>query len=124
MKISESSGMESFDVQRVFCLGRNIDCVPTPGDFKLGFASSTEGKLPINGLRHPVVGDTSGWYIWCGEQFSESPNFFVPIHVRHLTEKHPELIRLLGLPPGSRFLIAGDYLDIWQDLSLLNIKKG
>ncbi len=90
----------------------------------LGFASSTEGRLPINGLRHPPGGGASGWYIWCGEEFSDASDFFVPLHARHVYERHPELIRLLGLPPGYRFLVAGDYLDIWYDSSLVDLEQG
>jgi hypothetical protein len=77
--------------------------------------------VPLNGLRHPAVGESNGWYIWCGEDFSEAPGFFAPLHAKHVYEDHPELTKLLGLPPGYRFLLAGDYLDIWYDSSLLNI---
>jgi hypothetical protein len=45
-------------------------------DSKLGFARTTKGKLLINGLRPPLAGDTNGWYIWCGEDFSGDPEFF------------------------------------------------
>ena len=107
--------------QQAFCSVHNASYVPAPGHTKLGFAVSTSGLLPINGLRHPISGDTNGWYIWCGEQFSDSPDFFAPLHARHLYEKYPEIIKLLGLPPGYRFLLAGDYLDIWYDPALLDV---
>jgi hypothetical protein len=77
--------------------------------------------IPINGLRHPVVGETSGWYIWCGRIFSDAPDFFAPLHTFHLYEDYPEIAHLLGLPPGYRFLLAGDSLDVWFDASLLNV---
>jgi hypothetical protein len=86
----------------------------------VGFAVDTQGMLPINGLRDPRVGDTSGWYIWCGKGYSSNPEFFVPLHANHLFERCPDIIKFLGLPPGYRFLVAGDYLDIWFDESLLN----
>jgi hypothetical protein len=66
-----------------------------------------------------VIGATSGWYIWCGEQFSEAPDFFSPLHTRHIYEDIPEIVSLLGLPPGFRFLLAGEYLDVWYDATLL-----
>jgi hypothetical protein len=109
------------EVQRAFCLKQGAQYVATPGDAKTGFALSTKGQVPINGLRHPPKGETSGWYIWCGQEFSEAGDFFDPLHTRHLYEEHPDLVKLLGLPPGYRFLLAGDYLDVWYDASLLNI---
>lgn len=109
------------DAQKAYCDHQRVRYTAAPGDSKLGFALSTQGLLPINGLRHPPVGDTNGWYIWCGEEYSDAANFFAPLHAKHVYEDHPELIKLLGLPPGYRFLLAGDYLDIWYDPSLLNV---
>ncbi len=77
--------------------------------------------MPIHGLRHPVEGDTNGWYIWCGE-YSEADDFFQPLHVEHLEECLPEVLKLLPLPPGYRFVIDKDgYEDIWFDESLLDV---
>lgn len=121
METNSALSAQADQLQMEFCRARKINCVPAPGDSKLGFAISTRGRMPINGLRHPVVGDTNGWYIWEGEQFSEAADFFVPLHARHFYEEHPELVGLLGLPPGYRFLAAGDYLDVWYDPSLLNV---
>jgi hypothetical protein len=56
-----------------------------------------------------------------GGEPSDDPDFFVPLHVEHLAAWCPEAIRFLGLPAGWRFLVAGDYEDVWQDLSLLNV---
>jgi hypothetical protein len=85
----------------------------------LGFAKSTKGLLPVNGLRHHPEGDTCGWYIWCGEEFSEDPRFFAPLCAKHFYEDYPEAAHFLGLPPGYRFLIAGNYVDVWIDPTLL-----
>ena len=63
----------------------------------------------------------NGWYIWCGEEFSVEPDFVSPLHTRHLLESHPEITKFLGLPPGSRFLVAGERQDVWADESLLDI---
>jgi hypothetical protein len=109
------------EAQKLFCRQHTTNYVATLGESKTGFAISTEGLVPINGLRHPVVGDTSGWYIWCGETFSESASFFDSIHTCHLYDTHPQIAHLLGLSPGYRFLVAGDYLDVWYDASLLNV---
>lgn len=108
-------------LQRQFCREHGADFVLAPLESKSGFALTTKGLTPINGLRHPVENETSGWYIWCGETFSESPDFFAPLHTKHIYEYYPQLTKLLGLPPGYRFLLAGDYLDVWFDASLLRV---
>ena len=79
------------------------------------------GAIPLNGLRHPPQGDTTGWYIWAGEELSTAPDFFEPLHVLHLAEWCPAALRFLGLPPGWRFLTAGDYEDVWEDPTLLDV---
>lgn len=107
--------------QRGICNTYTAKFTPTPGEVKSGFATSTNGLLPINGLRHPVTGDTSGWFIWCGEEFSLATDFFAPLCTSHLYEEYPEIAKLLGLPHGYRFLLAGEYLDVWYDASLLEI---
>lgn len=108
-------------LQKSYCAELNIACVPTPGDTKSGFATETNGAKPINGLRHPTTEQTSGWYIWCGEHFSTASNFFAPIHTEHIYEEFPKLIKLLGLPPGYRFLLADENLDVWYDDLLLTV---
>ena len=107
--------------QTELCSRYKATCVPPRSDSKTGFAVATKGRTPMNGLRHPTTTETSGWYIWFGEEFSEARDFFSPIHTFHIYEEYPELQKLLGLPPGFRFLLAGDYLDIWFDASLLNV---
>lgn len=75
--------------------------------------------MPINGLRHFPEGNTTGWYIWTGE-YSAAPDFFKPMHLFHLQEYYPELLKYLGLPPGNRFLIDDKgYEDVWFDEGLL-----
>lgn len=86
-----------------------------------GVAENVWGDLiPVNGLRHPPGRGTTGWFIWAGEELSSAPDFFAPVHVKHLHER-PEVLRYLALPPGWRFLIAGSYEDVWFDASLLDI---
>jgi hypothetical protein len=107
--------------QRAFCKERNVEYYPAPPMQKSGIALATKGRLPLNGLRHPAEHDTTGWYIWCGEEFLDAPDFFQPVHTSHIYEEYPQLVSLLGLPPGFRFLIAEGYLDIWYDDALLQI---
>jgi len=105
--------------QKKTCERYQAGFVEAAGLVNSGFAIETDGLQPIHGLRHNVTGDTTGWYIWCGAEFSTDKDFFKPIHTAHIYEKHPEIAELLGLPPGYRFLVAGDHLDVWFDSGLL-----
>jgi len=116
-----ATGRDIALVQQSLCKEKGYDYVPATLESKLGFAIKTQGKIPINGLRHAPVGDTNGWYVWCGEELSKEPDFFVPLHTQHLVDRCPEVVPFLGLPPGCRFLIADDYVDVWFDESLLEV---
>ena len=101
------------------CKRFNADYFESPEHLKVGISLNVkDGHCPIHGLRHPPEGDTTGWYIWAGD-YSEAEDFFVPLHVSHLQDWCPEILKYLGLPPGFRFLIAPGYEDIWEDSSLL-----
>ena len=107
---------------RAVCEKYNLSYSPPKPSSKLGIAESVRGGLvPLNGLRHRPTVDTSGWFIWAGEVLSSEPNFFVPLHVEHVSEWCPSVEKFLGLPPGSRFLLAGDHEDVWEDASLLDV---
>jgi hypothetical protein len=95
--------------------------VPAVGQHKVGVSLSTLERKPINGLRHPLAHETTGWYIWGGENFSDAPDFFESLCVDHLLERFPLVSDLLGLPPGYRFCMADAYLDVWYDKTLLKI---
>jgi hypothetical protein len=102
------------------CQRYGVKPFPALPNMKLGISRTVlRGILPINGLRHPPEGSTTGWYIWAGTELSNDPNFFEPLHVSHLDEWCSEVIPYLALPPGWRFLIAADYEDVWDDPSLL-----
>jgi len=108
--------------QVAVCREHGREFNPCPPDSKLGVALHTLGQTPIHGLRHSPVGETNGWYIWAGEYFSDK-DFFEPLHASHLIQRLPEVVRFLGLPPGSRFLLAGEHVDVWFDESLLNVLR-
>ena len=106
--------------QKEICRKYSVAHYPAPPTLKVGIALNVlSGLLPLNGLRHPPAGDTTGWYIWAGEELSTDPDFFEPLHVAHLSDWCPVVQKYLGLPPGWRFLIAGDHEDVWYDRSLL-----
>jgi hypothetical protein len=107
--------------QKLICERYGSSFYESPVLMKVGISQNIkDGIWPINGLRHPLEGDTTGWYIWAGE-YSTDPDFFFPLHVEHLKEWCPKVLKYLGLAPGWRFLLANDYEDVWQDLSLLEI---
>jgi hypothetical protein len=101
------------------CQARGVPCDPPSEGNKLGIALATLHLRPLNGLRHPPAGGTSGWYIWGGEDLPEDPDFFQPLHHAHLQEMCPEVMRYMALPPGWRFLTADPHEDIWSDAGLL-----
>lgn len=107
-------------LQKDVCFRYGAAYFPCPGNLKLGISRSVKnGMRPINGLRVNPVGDTCGWYIWAGEEWSDAPDFFVPLHVEHLKQWAPSVIAFLGLPPGWRFLFDENVEDVWEDSDLV-----
>lgn len=98
--------------QQSYCKELNERCVPLSPDSRVGIALETQGKVPINGLRHPPEGNMNGWYLWPGEQFPSAADAFSPVQPHHLIDLRPEVIKFLGLPPGYRFLLADDVVDV------------
>jgi hypothetical protein len=116
------SDEEVEDVQKKICKKYGSPFFASPNLQKVGISANVrDGVWPINGLRHPPEGDTTGWYIWAGEHLSESEDFFLPLHVIHVAEWNPVISKFLGLSPGWRFLVAEDYEDVWYDEGILNI---
>lgn len=108
------------DQQRIICQKFGSEYVSSPKHLKIGISSNArDGVTPINGLRHKLDGETTGWYIWAGEELSGNDDFFKPLHVAHLDEWCPQIKKYLGLAPGWRFLIAENYEDVWFDETLL-----
>ena len=106
--------------QIVICRKYGAEYQPIDADLKLGVADNFFSEVrPLNGLRHPPEQNTCGWYLWAGEEMSEEDDFFKPMHVYHLNERCPYILKYLALPPGWRFLLAGHYEDVWFDAKLL-----
>ncbi len=114
--------MNPWDLQEEVCSRFGSTCLRTRPDDTLGVARNlSSGLLPLNGLRHPATGNTSGWYLWAGKTLSAEPDFFEPIHAQHLAFECAEVIPYLGLGPGWRFLLAGQHIDVWYDAKLLDV---
>jgi hypothetical protein len=106
--------------QKDFCQKWEAGFCESPLDLKVEISENVKGGvLPINGLIHYSEVDTSGWYIWAGEELSKDKDFFKPLHLLHLENWIPDMYKYLGLPPGWRFVIADGYEDIWFDEELL-----
>ena len=95
--------------------------VPVGADEMAGVALETLALEPLNALRHPREGVACGWYIWGGEELSQEPTFFKPLHVKHLAEYCPTLVPYLGLGPGWRVLLAPNQEEVWFDEKLLAV---
>ena len=118
MAVTQNKPMN--DTQLEICTRFGVRPIPAPSGSKVGIASNVRsGILPINGLRHAPEGDTTGWYIWAGEELSDAPDFFEPLHVGHLEDWCPAVIPYLQLPPGWRFLLAPGVEDVWEDPAVL-----
>lgn len=106
--------------QKDICVKYSQDFFATSEELKVGISANIKsGIMPITGLRYFPEGDTSGWYIWAGE-YSDADDFFKPMHIFHLFEIFPEIVKYLGLPPGNRFVIDDKgYEDVWFDEGLL-----
>lgn len=112
--------MDQADVVRQESVCRRFDATPMecPPHLKVGISRNVrDGAAPINGMRVRSVGDTVGWYIWAGD-WSDDPDFFVPLHAEHLSSWCPQVVPYLQLPTGWRFLIAPGYEDVWFDAEL------
>jgi hypothetical protein len=118
-ELSDSAAVVT-DEQRLICARYGAQPMEAERDLKVALALASVGEL-INGLRHPPEGDTTGWYLWRGEQLSQADDFFSPLHVWHLEARLPQVLPYLALPPGWRFLIAPGHEDVWYDESLLDL---
>jgi hypothetical protein len=106
--------------QRRICRKFAASCLLSGDHLKIGISRAFDpAQFPLNGLRHPPQGDTSGWYVWSGEELSADPGFFVPLHAHYMIDRCPEIVRYFGLGPGWRFLLAPGQEDVWFDPSLL-----
>jgi hypothetical protein len=108
-------------LQLSICAEVDSPVVPPVPESKVGIALGTLNQLPLNALRHPVEGSACGWYIWGGEEMSQNPEFFQPLHVAHLADYCPAIVPYLALAPGWRVLLAPSQREVWYDGALLKV---
>lgn len=113
--------MKSERSQQSVCAEYSSEFVPPDAESKVGIALASLSKTPLNALRHPPKGNTCGWYIWGGEDLSQDPEFFQPLHVHHLGQHCPTIVPYLALAPGWRVLLAQGQTEVWHDAELLDV---
>lgn len=112
--------------QKITCSKYQVPWVESPLNLRVGIMKNLKsGTMPLNGLRHEPENGTAGWYLWAGEEWTTDVEFWDSVHLTHLEDFPPQLLKFLGLPPGYRFLTDGNgYEDVWEDKSLIsNIKE-
>lgn len=116
----QNTPFDVINAQEKLCQKYGADFLEAPNNLKLGISENVKSNIkPINGLRIYPEGDTTGWYIWAGEELSTDPDFFAPLHVEHIDEWVQDIRKYLGLAPGWRFLVADEYEDVWYDPEIL-----
>ncbi len=92
------------ELQEEVCKKYGADFLSSPNDFKVGIATNVRDEIvPINGFRHPPQGDTTGWYIYSGEELSDDPDFFNHCMLSILTIGALNLRSILGCHRGGGF---------------------
>ncbi|WP_143688252.1 immunity protein Imm33 domain-containing protein [Streptomyces sp. 3214.6] len=109
------------DRQRKLCLRVKASYLSVGNVEKIGVSKGVleDPQWPIHGVRVKPERGTCGWYIWTGKHDPDDPDFFAPVHAKHLFEVRPDICDYLGMSPGWRFLIAPNHEDIWFDQDAL-----
>jgi hypothetical protein len=87
---------------------------PRNGSTRRAFANAqAQRKISfVQGVARKVGGNVS-WFFHGGE-YSDAPDFYQPVHVGHLKEILPSVIRYMRLPTGEKFIIDDQgYEDVW-----------
>ena len=109
--------------QREMCVLYGAGYMAVSDDLIIGVADSVRsGVSPIHGLRYMYKDSMAGWFLWTGP-WEEREDFFKPMHVRHIRDEFPDLIKYFGLAPGWRFLWSPKADEVWYDHTLLKEEK-
>lgn len=115
-------------LQKQVCKRAGAEFLAAPPNLRVGVSQGIlAANWPMNGLRHPPEGNTTGWYLWSEEEYfrdeelTHGEESFEPLHLGHLLEVMPDILPYLGLAPGWRFHAEADFEDIWYDEKLLDI---
>ena len=103
------------ELQLAIC--KKYDAIPNIPDENstVYIATSTIGKLPLNGLRKNPTDSFSGWYLWCGVDVLDTEDFYQQMPLHNAIHMLPLVERYLALPAGFRFLMAGAAERVWLE---------
>lgn len=89
--------------QKAICKKLNLNWTPVNINSMIAFNDSLLlDTKPIDELRHPSTQSIAGWYLWsAGDIPQEDDEFFKPVHVLHLLQDRPIVLKYLGLPAGD-----------------------
>jgi hypothetical protein len=111
--MSENKFSLLIDLQKSTC--RDYDLPDVEPEKMVAIAMDTLGRYPICGER--VVKDNDwekiSWYFYCGD-YSEIKDPYRPVHVEHLNDILPDVLKFLRMPYGSGFVLDSDgNEEIW-----------
>lgn len=93
-------------LQKEICKKYDAEFAPVDLELFVAISDGVDGAtFPVHGLRFPQEGYGTGWYLWAGDGFSDDPDFFKPVHGKHLLSRCPQVMKFLALPPGHRFIV-------------------
>ena len=108
--------------QKAVCDQHGAEFLPPAAGSRVGIAIETLGLQPLNGMRVDPEEGMCGWYLWAGGEPSEADDFYKPLCVEHLADYCPAAISFLAMPPGWRFLTDGNYVEVWHDPALTDVR--
>ncbi|MBI5362233.1 MAG: hypothetical protein HZA53_03575 [Planctomycetes bacterium] len=117
-RLGVSGTLRVFDEQRRACVNAGVAYDP-PSPARL--AAVGEGVLdglPAWGMRIPSPDHMSGWWIGT-ERTAEDYSNVRPVHLYHVTNSRPDLVKFLALSTGCRF-DQRDQDRAWFDAELLD----
>lgn len=102
----------SDESQKALCEKYQLAMLP-PEDM-VAVAMGSLGQSPVFGSRVQLSdGEDVSWFIHCGEH-SDAADFYQAIHLHHLYEILPQVVKYLGLPVDAKFIIDDEgYEDVW-----------
>lgn len=82
----------------------------------VAIALATLDKEPIYGVRIMHPSGQIEWFIYGGDEHSESVDFYQPVHTSHLNELLPGVEKYLALDRGFNFIFdRAGYEDVWYE---------
>lgn len=111
----ENNNME--ELQKEVCRKFNSKFSPLDPDTMIALAVDTIGEQPIYASRIKPAESANpiAWFIYCGE-YSDDPDFYQAVHIKHLKELLPVVEKYLALETGFNFIIDDrGYEDVWKE---------